>query len=656
MLSVNKLSLSFGGFDLFKDISFQVNPGERIGLVGRNGAGKSTLLKLLAGRMRADSGNVNKPSQFKIGFLTQDIPPVKGTTVWEEAASSFEEIKRLEAALEEQTHAMATRTDYESDSYMVLIEEFHHNQEEFNRCGGYTYQADLERVLTGLGFLSSDFEKPLDTFSGGWQMRIELAKILLQHNDLLLLDEPTNHLDIESILWLEKFLAESPQAIILVSHDRTFLNNATNRTLEIVLGKAYDFNVAYFKYLELRAEIREKQAQAKINQEREIKHTEDLINRFRAKASKASFAQSLIKKLDKMERLEVDEEDTRAMRFTFPRAPQSGKVAVRIQNIKKAYGPKQVLRGFDMEMVRGQKIGFVGQNGQGKSTLVKILTEGLDYSGTLEWGHNILMGYYAQNQAEVLEGNKTVLATIEDAAPEEIRKMARNLLGRFMFAGDDVDKKVRVLSGGERGRLALCQLMLHPINFLVLDEPTNHLDMRAKDVLKRALLEYEGTLVVVSHDRDFMAGLCDITYEFKEGKVRQYLGGIEYFLEQRQLDSFRSLEKGEVGPSKQTPQQTSTAGKETTPKSTGQQKELAKQLQSAHSKTERIESEIAALELIINAMDESLADAQAYQEVLSKNPKAFEEYQAHQAQLAEKYVLLEDSLVEMDRLEKVLQE
>jgi len=544
MLSVNQVGLAFGGTDLFKDISFQINPGERIGLVGRNGAGKSTLLSLIAGKMSVDSGKISLPNDFKIGFLTQDIPPSGDNTVWEEAASSFKEIQALESKMEEQTKQLETRTDYESPSYMDLINELSNNQETYQMLGGYTYQAEMEKVLIGLGFLSNDFHKPLTSFSGGWQMRVELAKILMQDNDVLLLDEPTNHLDIESIMWLEQFLADSPQAIILVSHDRTFLNNATTRTLEIVLGKSYDFPCPYYKYLSLREEIREKQRQAKANQEKEIKQTEELIERFRYKASKASFAQSLIKKLDKIDRIAVDEEDTRNMRFKFPPAPRSGKVVAKLVDIHKHYGPKHVLKGFDMEIVRGQKIAFVGQNGQGKSTLVKVLAENLDFTGSIDLGHQISLGYYAQNQAEVLDGSKTVLETIEDSAPEEMRSFARKMLGNFMFTGDNVGKKVSVLSGGERGRLALCQLMLNPINFLILDEPTNHLDMQAKDVLKQSLANYDGTLIVVSHDREFLSDLADITYEFKDGKIIQHLGGIEYFLDQKKMQNMRQVELG----------------------------------------------------------------------------------------------------------------
>ncbi|MEY3927828.1 MAG: hypothetical protein RJA97_835, partial [Bacteroidota bacterium] len=425
-----------------------------------------------------------------------------------------------------------------------------------------------------------------------------------------------------------EFLAESNQAIILVSHDRTFLNNATNRTLEIVLGKGYDYNVPYFRYLTLREEIREKQRQAKANQDKEIKHTQELVERFRAKASKASFAQSLIKKLDKIEVIEVDDEDTRQMRFKFPPAPHSGKIMARLQGIHKHYGPKHVLRGLDVEFVRGQKIAFVGQNGQGKSTLVKILTEALGYDGTIEWGHQVQLGYYAQNQAEVLDGTKTVLETIEDAAPDEIRKNARKLLGNFMFAGDDVEKKVRVLSGGERGRLALCQLMLNPINLLVLDEPTNHLDMAAKDVLKQALMQYDGTLIVVSHDREFMEGLCNLTYEFRDGKIKPYLGGIEYFLEQRKVESLRAMEV--AGAQKAAAAASAAAAAQaanSAPKrSREEQKQVESELRSAQKAMESAEKAYEAAQAALDAMDAEVANPEVFKE-RSMDPSFFKQYE-----------------------------
>ena len=602
MLSVNQVGLAFGGTDLFKDISFQINPGERIGLVGRNGAGKSTLLKLIAGQISTDLGEISFPNNFKIGFLTQDIPSSGNLSVWEEAASSFVEIQSLEHEMQKQTEELEKREDYESQGYMDLIENLSANQESFQMLGGYTYQAEMEKVLIGLGFSAADFNKPLESFSGGWQMRVELAKILMQNNDVLLLDEPTNHLDIESIMWLEQFLAESSQAVILVSHDRTFLNNATTRTLEIVLGKSYDFPCPYYKYLRLREEIREKQTQAKINQEKEIKQTQELIERFRYKASKAAFAQSLIKKLDKMERIEVDDEDTRNMTFKFPAAPRSGKIVSKIIDLHKSYGEKKVLSGIDMEIVRGQKIAFVGQNGQGKSTLVKILAENLDFKGEIETGHKISLGYYAQNQSEALDGSITVLETIENSAPEKIRIYARKMLGNFMFTGDDVEKKVSVLSGGERGRLALCQLMLNPINFLILDEPTNHLDMQAKDVLKKSLASYDGTLIIVSHDREFLSDLASVTYEFKGGKVKQHLGGIEYFLDQKKMQNMRQVELGiqEKSDSKEKKKKTIRNSRDKFKKIEREFKSAQNQEKSAQKVYENLQHEIDILEEILS--------------------------------------------------------
>lgn len=625
MLSVHQISLSFGGEELFKDISFQLNPGQRLGLVGRNGAGKSTLLKLIAGELRQDSGSINTPTGFKIGFLTQDLKINADLTVWDACATAFGDIKRLEADMAEMTDAMGSRTDYESQAYLDLIDRFHKAQEQFQQIGGYTFQVDMERVLKGLGFTQEDFHKPLNTFSGGWQMRVELAKILLQQNDLLLLDEPTNHLDIESIMWLENFLAESAQAVILVSHDRTFLNNATDRTLEIVLGRSYDFPAPYFRYLTLREEIREKQRQAAINQQREIKHTEQLIEKFRYKANKAAFAQSLIKKLDKMERLEVDVEDHRAMTIKFPPAPHSGKVVLKLEGIHKHYGPKHVLRGLDMELVRGDKVAFVGQNGQGKSTLVKIIADHLAHEGNVTIGHQVQMAYYAQDQADALDGSLTVLQTIENASPEDVRSQARKILGNFMFSGEDVDKKVKVLSGGERGRLAMCKLMLRPMNVLIMDEPTNHLDMVAKDVLKAALNTYDGTLILVSHDREFLTGLANTTYEFKEGKVKHHLGGIEYFLEQRQLEDMRALETQQKAKEASPKTKAASHHKEQRAKI----KDLEKQIKQAERAMNRTQETYEALQTELDAMDAVLADPEQFKEA-SADPDYYTRYEALQ--------------------------
>lgn len=622
------MSLSFGGHDVFTDIAFQINNGDRIGLVGRNGAGKSTLLRLIAGEYTPDSGNVSTPSEFRLAYLKQELLKQPGLTVLQLAEKAFDEIKRIEKRLDDINHELVIRIDYESQSYHDLLDELHELNERFTMMHGHTYLADIEKILKGLGFAQEDFKKPLATFSGGWQMRAELARLLLMYPDLLLLDEPTNHLDIESIIWLEEYLAQSNQTVVVVSHDRTFLDNVTNRTIEISLGRTYDFNCAYTKYVQQRAEIMEKQLSAQKNQQKEIQQTEMLINKFRAKASKASFAQSLIKKLDKMDRIEVDVDDTRSMHFRFPPAPRSGKVIVQAENLEKHYGENQVFKNVGLEIERGQRVAFVGQNGQGKSTLVKILTEKLAHGGHLELGHNVQIGYYAQDQADSLDGNKTVLATIEDAANEEMRKRARDLLGSFMFSGDDATKKVKVLSGGERGRLAMCKLLLQPINFLVMDEPTNHLDMRAKDVLKQALLQFDGTLLVVSHDREFLEGLVNRVYEFRDGKVTPYLGGIEYFLEQRKLDSMRTLEKR----SEEKAAAIAEAAASPNKSSFAERKELEKTSKKLANRVAKVEAEIATTEGDIAKLDAALTDPAKFKE-LSKDPDYYAKYEAKKKDL-----------------------
>jgi ATP-binding cassette subfamily F protein 3 len=628
VLSVNKVSLSFGGHDVFNDIAFQINNGDRIGLVGRNGAGKSTLLRLIAGEYTPDAGNISTPSEFRLAYLKQELLKQPGLTVLQLAEKAFDEIKRIEKRLDDINHALVVRIDYETQSYHDLLDELHELNERFTMMHGHTYLADIEKILKGLGFQQADFKRPLSTFSGGWQMRAELARLLLSYPDLLLLDEPTNHLDIESIIWLEEYLAQSNQTVVVVSHDRTFLDNVTNRTIEISLGRTYDFNCPYSKYVQQRAEIQEKQISAQKNQEKEIKQTEMLINKFRAKASKASFAQSLIKKLDKMDRIEVDVDDTRSMHFRFPPAPRSGKVIVKGENLEKHYGDNQVFKNVGLEIERGQRVAFVGQNGQGKSTLVKIFTEKLAHGGHLELGHNVQIGYYAQDQADSLDGDKTVLATIEDAANEEMRKRARDLLGSFMFTGDDATKKVKVLSGGERGRLAMCKLLLQPINFLVMDEPTNHLDMRAKDVLKQALLQFDGTLLVVSHDREFLEGLVNRVYEFRDGKVKPYLGGIEYFLEQRKLDSMRTLEKR----SEEKAAAAVIAAAAPSKHSFAERKELEKDNKRIKNRISKVEEEIALLEGEIAVLDAALLDPEKFKE-LSKDPNYYSTYEAKKSAL-----------------------
>lgn len=649
-LSLNKVTLSFGGRDIFDEISFQINPGNRIGLVGRNGAGKSTLLRLIAGEYAPDGGNIAKPGEFRLAYLKQELLKQPGITVLQLAESAFDEIKKIEKRLNDINHELVVRIDYETESYHNLLDELHNLTERFNMLNGYTYLADIELVLKGLGFKQEEFNKQLSTFSGGWQMRAELARLLLMKPDLLLLDEPTNHLDIESIIWLEEHLSQSNQTLVVVSHDRTFLDNVTNRTIEISLGKVYDFNVPYSKYVAQRADIREKQLASAKNQEKEIKQTEVLIAKFRAKASKASFAQSLIKKLDKMERIEVDVDDTRSMHFRFPPAPRSGKVIVKGENLGKNYGEKKIFDKVNIEIERGHRVAFVGQNGQGKSTLIKMISAGLSHTGHLEIGHNVQIGYYAQDQADALDGNKTVLATIEDAADEETRKRSRDLLGAFMFSGEDVEKKVKVLSGGERGRLAMCKLMLQPINFLVMDEPTNHLDMRAKDVLKMALTQFDGTLLVVSHDREFLTGLVNRVYEFRDGKVKEYLGGIEYFLEQRKLNSMRLLEKRAEEKIEKTPQNSQADNK----KLTARKKETEKQLRKLRSEFEKIEQEIETMEHSLAELDEALANPNKFKQ-LAQEPSYYQSYESQKKELEVKMERWENLAREIETIENELE-
>ena len=649
ILALNKASLFFGGRAIFDAIGFQINPGDRIGLVGRNGAGKSTLLKLIAGDYSLDEGSISKAKEVRIGFLRQDLKMDMDKSIVEIARSAFDELTRINERIEEINKEFEVRTDYESESYAALIDELSELSERFGLLGGDSIDADVELVLKGLGFTPETFEKPLHTFSGGWRMRAELARLLLQKPELLLLDEPTNHLDIESIMWLEKHLSESNQTLMVVSHDRTFLDNVTTRTIEITLGKAYDFNAPYTRYVELRADLREKQLATAKNQEREIKQTEELIERFRAKASKASFAQSLIKKLERMERIEVDQEDTSAMHFKFQPAPRSGKVVAKAEGVRKAYGENLVLRGVDLEIERGDRVAFVGQNGQGKSTLVKALLKEISAEGMLELGHNVQVGYFAQDQADELDGNLTALQTIENAAPEEMRKHARSLLGSFMFRGEDVEKKVKVLSGGERGRLALCKLLLKPINFLVMDEPTNHLDMNSKDVLKKSLLSFDGTLLVVSHDREFLEGLVTKTVEFRDQRVKTLLGGIDYYLEQRKLEDMRAVEAKSA---------TEKKSKKAQKKDDGQlgykeRKQLEKDIRSLSRKLADVEAEIENLEEILEDWDAKLADADSYMELM-KDPDFYPKYEKKKEELASKMNLWEDIQIEKDQLEQQL--
>lgn len=602
MLNIHNISVSFSGEYLFEEVSYQLSPGDRVGLIGKNGAGKSTMLKLLAKEYDVDQGTIAIDKNISLGFLKQDIDFEKGRTVIEEAQQAFTEIKALEKQIEEVNNALASRTDYESESYHELMVSVGDLSDRYEIIGGYSYQGETERVLQGLGFVRGDFDKSTDTFSGGWRMRIELAKLLLQKNDVLLLDEPTNHLDIESILWFENFLIQYSGVVVIVSHDKMFLDNVTNRTIEISMGRIYDYPKPYTAFLALRDEIRTQQMAAQKNQEKQIQQTEKLIEKFRAKASKASMAQSLIKKLDKIERIEVDQQETAAMKLDFPVSVTPGKVVLELNNVSKAYGSKQVLRDVNLLVARSSKIAFVGQNGQGKTTLAKIIAEGLEHQGEFKRGHNVQIGYFAQNQAEYLDGEKTVHDTMLDAANESNRIKVRDILGAFLFQGDDVDKYVKVLSGGERNRLALAKLLLEPFNVLVMDEPTNHLDIQSKEVLKQALQRFEGTLILVSHDRDFLQGLSSIVYEFRDQKIKEFLGDIDDYLSMRKLEDFRAVEK-------QTQQQQKTASAPNSYKIDKQKKSLKNKLSNIEQKIAQAEKEIAEIdtELAIN-YDQTIAE------------------------------------------------
>ena len=594
MLNVHNLSVSFQGEYLFEEVAFMLNAGDRVGLIGKNGAGKSTMLKLLSRELKPDSGTIAADKDVRIGFLKQDIDFVKGRTILEEAYQAFGEIKTLEQKLDDIHHQIETRTDYESESYHNLLDMLSDYTHRFDLIGGYQYQGETEKVLLGLGFQRSDFDKLTDSFSGGWRMRIELAKLLLQNNDILLLDEPTNHLDIESIIWLEQFLTTYSGAVVIVSHDKMFLDNVTNRTIEISVGKIYDYPKPYSKFLELRQEIREQQLASQKNQEKKIQQTEKLIEKFRAKASKASMAQSLIKKLDKIDRIEVDEEDNAVMNVRFPVSVTPGKVVLEIDDVSKSYGEKEVLSHVSLLVERGSKIAFVGQNGQGKTTLAKMIIGETDYQGTIKLGHNVQLGYFAQNQADYLDGELTVLDTMYHAADDTNRMKIRDILGSFLFRGDEVDKKVKVLSGGERNRLALAKMLLSDFNVLVMDEPTNHLDIKSKNVLKKALQQFEGTLIIVSHDRDFLQGLTDKVYEFKNKNIKEYLGDIDFYLEQRAVANFREMEQ-----QKETLSAPTKAATNAEKLSFEQQK----QQKAAQNKLNKIENQIATLEEELKQMD-----------------------------------------------------
>ncbi|HXP51324.1 MAG TPA: ABC-F family ATP-binding cassette domain-containing protein, partial [Bacteroidia bacterium] len=608
MISLNGITVSFGGSSLFENVSFLINPRDRIGLAGKNGAGKSTLLKLLADQQSPTSGSIGKPKGLKIAYLPQDMVHQHGKTVFEETATAFSEIQQLEKRLSEINHELETRTDYESDSYSNLITEITDISHRLEVIGSGNMDEEIEKKLKGLGFDRADFNRPTSELSGGWRMRIELAKLLLQKPDVLLLDEPTNHLDIESMQWLEEFMETYEGALVLISHDKKFLDNVTTRTIEISNKKIYDYKTNYSHYLILRQERREQQEAAAKNQQKIINKTQILIDKNRAKASKAAFAQSLIKKLDKMEIVEVDEADTSAIYFKFPPPAHSGKIVLTVEHAAKDYGPKHIFSEANFIIEKGERIAFVGRNGEGKTTMMKMIAGKTDYTGNIKLGHSVLMGYFEQDQAEKLDTNKTVFDTIDELAVGEVRSRVRNLLGAFLFSGDDIDKKVRVLSGGERGRLALCKLLLQPYNLLILDEPTNHLDIRSKDILKRALLEYEGTIIIVSHDRDFLDGLVHKLYEFREGHVKEHLCDINEFMRKRKLE--RLNESKLVQKEKKDEKAAKTASVVAT--TAAAQEDTGKKIKQLQGKINKIEEEISGFEKKIAEADKVIGNPDFY--------------------------------------------
>ena len=617
MLDINNLGVSFGGEVLFENLSFRIGRGDRIGLIGKNGAGKSTLLKLLAGKNSPSVGGMSLEKNATIGYLPQELEVENHRTVLEETFQAFPEILKNQSRQDEVSKLLNTRTDYETDDYKELIQELSDLGSAFEVMGGYQYKAQSEKILAGLGFTPLDFDQLTATFSGGWRMRIELAKILLKSHDILLLDEPTNHLDIDSIEWLEQFLMKYKGSVVLVSHDIMFLDQVTNRTIEIVNKRHFDLKKPYTLFMSLRYEMRAQQQAAQKNQEKQIQQTEKLIERFRAKASKASMAQSLIKKLDKVERIEIDAEETEAMKLKFPVALQPGKMIFETKGLAKSYGDKKVLNDVDLYIERGTKLAFVGQNGQGKSTLAKLLVSVIKGSGNLRLGHNVKIGYFAQNQSETLEASKSVLEIVQDAATVENRTRVRDMLGAFLFKGDAVEKKVSVLSGGERNRLALCKLLLQPFNVLVMDEPTNHLDIQSKKILKEALNHFEGTLLMVSHDRDFLSGLCHQVLEFKDGKTRLFLDDVNTYLENKKMDSLKELEKMER--------------KSKQPEKGVNDYALQKKEKSLKNKLSKLEDQIATLEREIKAIDLELEIN--YDQTIS-TPNFFDHYQEKKKRLS----------------------
>ena len=608
MISLDNLTISYGGWTLFDGISFLINPKDRIGLVGKNGAGKTTLLRVITGEQQPTEGAVTINGECSIGYLPQQMRVADTTTLIAETAKAFDEVLRIEAEIERLNIEIASRTDYESEEYVELIHRLNVANDRYDILGGNTREADIERTLLGLGFKRTDFERPTKEFSGGWRMRIELAKLLLRRPSIFLLDEPTNHLDIESIQWLEEYLKSYNGAVLLISHDRAFLDNVTTRTIEISLGKAYDYKVPYSKFVELRAERRAQQMAAYQNQQRLIEKTEEFIEKFRYKPTKSNQVQSRVKQLEKLERIEVDEEDLSRLNIKFPPAPRSGQIVADIKGVGKAFDKKRIFSGAEFTIERGQKIALVGRNGEGKTTFARMLIGELEHTeGEIKVGANVNIGYYAQNQDDLMDGEFTVFDTLDRVAVGDIRTRLRDILGAFLFRGEDIDKKVKVLSGGERSRLAMARLMLEPYNLLVLDEPTNHMDMRSKDILKSALQKFDGTVVVVSHDREFLDGLVDRVYEFRDGGVKEYLGGIYYFLEKRKIESLNEIER------KDKPETPKSVEPQTSGKlSYEQKKEQEKVIRKLRKAVESFEEQLAEVERKIAEYDARFATATEY--------------------------------------------